>query len=223
MSEKASSVLLPVNSLATKTDNQQGSRPDLVRVDPSETTRRPPLVVKIIKAYLQGALHDGTFSSNERFRFSQKGTGWLKLLRRLFKRIGYNAWLYREGKTREVYVLETLAHFLDFRFNPLRLKTKAEKASYIRGFFDAEGGIPHNRKARFYIQLVQKDRKKIQKIKTMLANLEIHSGEIHNPSRRVDPDYWRIFILSRSRRDFVKSIGSWHPAKEKILAQREMI
>src|SRR4030042_3500077 len=109
-------------------DNQQGSR----RVgDPSETIRRAPQ----IKAYLLGALHDGTFSSNKRFRISQVGTDWLKILQRFFRKLGYNSWIYKEGKYRRVYVLETLADFLDFKFNPLTLKTKEEKIGYIRGFF----------------------------------------------------------------------------------------
>ena len=57
-------------------DNQQGSLRD-----PSETTRQAPS----IKAYFLGALHDGTFSSNKRFRISQNGTDWLKILKKLFK------------------------------------------------------------------------------------------------------------------------------------------
>ena len=103
-------------------DNQQGSLRRLAD-DPSETTRQAPS----IKAYLLGALHDGTFSSNKRFRISQIGTDWLKILQGLFRKLGYNSWIYREGKYRKVYVLETLANFLDFNFNPLELKTKEEK------------------------------------------------------------------------------------------------
>jgi hypothetical protein len=116
-------------------DNQQGSLRD-----PSETTRRAPL----LKAYLLGALHDGTFSSNRRFRISQVGTDWLEILQKLFSQLGYKSWIYKEGKYRRVYVLETLANFLDFGFNPLKLKTDGERICYIRGFFDAEGGIPRN-------------------------------------------------------------------------------
>lgn len=202
--------------------NQQGSPPTLRRSDPSETTRRTPSV-RIIKAYLLGALHDGTFSSNKRFRISQKGVQWLKVLKRMLKLIGYNSWIYQEGKTRKVFVLETLAKFLNFSFDPLNLKNQEEQKSYIRGFFDAEGGIPHCSHDRFYIQLVQKDKMKISKLKKMLSGLGINAGKIHNPSKRVDPDYWRIFILSESKKDFVSKIGSWHPAKRRILARREMI
>ena len=141
-------------------DNQQGSLRD-----PSETTRRAPLSEKAIKAYLLGALHDGTFSSNKRFRISQKGTEWLKVLKKLFAKVGYNSWIYKEGKDRKVYVLETLADFLDFKFDPLQLNKNEEKIYYIKGFFDAEGGIPRNSNTRFYIQLMQNDKEKLKKLK----------------------------------------------------------
>ena len=197
-------------------DNQQGSRRS---GDPSETIRRAPP----IKAYLLGALHDGTFSSNKRFRISQVGTDWLKILQGLFRKLGYNSWIYKEGKYRKVYVLETLADFLDFNFNPLRLRSDEEKIGYIKGFFDAEGGIPRDEKARFYIQLVQNDREKLVKIKKLLNDLKIETGKIHNPSQSVDPDYWRMYVLAKSQQSFLKKIGTWHPRKIKTLKKRMMI
>jgi len=201
-------------------DNQQGSRRG---GDPSETTRRAPFSQKSIKAYLLGCLHDGTYSSNKRFRISQKGTKWLKFLKKLFKKLGYNSWIYREGKDRNVYVIETLASFLNFHFNPLTFETKKEKIFYIRGFFDAEGGIPHNKIFRFYIQLVQSDKKKLEKIKKILDELEIKSGKIHNPSKRIDPNYWRMYIPRESQERFIRTIKTWHPEKLKILRRRMKI
>jgi len=197
-------------------DNQQGSRRS---GDPSETIRRAPQ----IKAYLLGALHDGTFSSNKRFRISQKGTDWLKFLQKLLSQLGYNSWIYKEGKNRKVYVLETLANFLDFNFNPLTLKSNEEKIGYIRGFFDAEGGIPRDEQARFYIQLVQNDKEKLAKIKKLLNDLNIETGKIHNPSKSVDPDYWRMYVLAKPQQSFLIKIGTWHPRKIKTLKQRMMI
>jgi intein-encoded DNA endonuclease-like protein len=188
-----------MSNKATSAVNQQGSLRD-----PSETTRRAPFSQKAIKAYLLGALHDATFSSNRRYRFSQKGTEWLKFLQKLFKKVGYNSWIYKEGSDRDIYVLETLASFLDFSFNPRRLSGINEKVSYIRGFFDAEGGIPHNKEARFYIQLVQKNKQKLVEIKRILSELNIDVGKIHNPSKKVDPDLWRIYILSNSKERFGK-------------------
>lgn len=215
MSEKASSA-----------DNQQGSLRSAnwrMADDPSETTRRAPFSKKEIQAYLLGSLHDGTFSSNKRFRISQKGTEWLKILQRLFSRLEYNSWIYKEGSNRKVYILETLANFLDFGFNPLNLENEDEIAGYIRGFFDSDGGIPRDNKARFYIQLTQKDKEKLRKLKRLLNGLGIETGKIHNPSQKVDPDYWRMYVLAGSHKMFVIKIGSWHPRKIKILRKRMMI
>ena len=196
--------------------NQQGSLRQLAD-DPSETTRR----ASFLKAYLLGTLHDGTFSSNRRFRISQSGTDWLRILQRIFKKLGYNSWIYKEGKDRNVYVLETLCKKLNFSFDPLNLTAK-EKIAYIKGFFDAEGGMPHKLE-RFYIQLVQKDFKKIQTIKDLLNELGIGSGKIHNPSKKVDPDYWRIFIPSKDYKKFAEIINSFHPLKAKIFRERMKI
>jgi len=204
-------------------ENQQGSRPSIRWIDPSETTRRAPFSKREVKSYLLGALHDGTFSSNRRFRISQKGTEWLEVLKGLFKIVGYNSWVYKEGKDRDVYILETLANFLSFRFNPLQCKTAAEKVGYIRGFFDAEGGIPKKSTDRFYIQLVQKNKTKLEKLKHILKTLGIKTGRIHNPSKRVDPDYWRMYIPADDQKRFVQKIGSWHPRKIRTLYERKKI
>ncbi len=204
---------------ASSAGNQQG-RASFARKGklPSETTRRAPAEDEII-AYLQGALHDATFSSNKRYRFSQKGTDWLKVLQKLLSQIGYRSWIYQEGKTRSVFVLETLAKFLDFKFDPMKLDSAEEKSGYIRGFFDAEGSIPRQ-KGRFYIQLTQKDKIKIAKLKKILHSLGLKVGKIHNPSEKVDPEYWRIYILAESHRKFLQEIGSWHPRKAKIIKSR---
>jgi len=207
-----------VSKNASSANNQQGSPYQSVG-DPSETIRQAPL----IKAYLLGSLHDGTFSSNKRFRISQAGTNWLKILQRLFGWLGYNSWIYKEGLDRKVYVLETLADFLDFNFDPLKLRSDEEKISYIRGFFDAEGGIPRNIKARFYIQLTQNDKERLEKIKNLLNDLGINTGKIHNPSQLVDPDYWRMYVPADSQKVFLTKIGSWHPRKIKVLRKRMKI
>ena len=122
-----------------------------------------------------------------------------------------------------MYDLETTAGFLDFKFDIRSLKTAEEQAAYIRGFFDAEGGIPHMRTAKLYIQLVQKDREKMQSIKSVLQSLGIKTGMLHNPSHRVDPNYWRCFVSTASHADFARIIGSSHPMKRARFAERMMI
>jgi len=192
-----------------------------VVIDPSETTRRTPSNEEI-KAYLQGALHDASFNKGKRFRFAQNDKKWLELLQIYLKKLGYNSWIYKEGKDRDVYVLETLASFLDFDCNPLD-SGHQEQIAYLRGFFDAEGGIPRIVTARFYIQLVQKDKPKLEKLKLILLENDIFSGIIHNPSVKVDPDYWRFFIATKSHKKFAEIVSSWHPRKYAIFKRRMMI
>lgn len=202
-------------------DNQQGSRPIRNRIDPSETTRRSPKNEEII-AYLHGALHDASLNKGKRIRFVQKYPEWLLLLQKLLEKVGSRSWMYKEGKGRNLYTLETLCRLLSFDFDPLTLKDKKTQRAYVRGFFDAEGGIPRTEDT-FYIQLVQKDKTKILALKKMLDSLGISTGKVHNPSHRVDPNYWRIFVSTKDHKEFACQIGSWHPVKGRIFKSRMVI
>src|SRR3989344_591884 len=191
---------------ALSADNQQGSSL-LIKSNPSETTRRTPFKSNVLRksevyAYLQGAMHDASLNKRKRIRFGQKYPGWLDTLKDLLMSVGANSWTYKEGKSREYYILETVCKDLHFSFNPVALQTKGEKVAYIRGFFDAEGGIPRTRD-EFYIQLVQKDFEKMETLKSILIGLGIGCGRIH--------------------KEFARIIGSCHPIKAEIFFQRMMI
>lgn len=207
------------------TDNQQGSSRRGTK-NPSETTRRTPFIPAMnereIYAYVHGAMHDASLNKGRRVRFGQKYPEWLELIQSLLRFVGVRSWMYKEGKDRDLFILETVCRDLDFAFDPGKLTTKGEKVAYIRGFFDAEGGVPRNG-GEFYIQLVQKDLRKMETIRNILTGLGIQCGVIHNPSRRVDPHYWRIFIARKSHKDFASVIGSWHPIKAEIFFKRMMI
>lgn len=181
---------------------------------------QPPVHI----AYLHGAAHDGTFSArHSTFRFSQRERSWLERLQSMLAELGCKAWLYREGQKRSVFALETTAYFLQEYRAPQTFLTNAEKIAYIRGYFDAEGGIPSQSAARFYVQFVQKNADELQEVQHMLTSLGIVTGKLHTPSKRVDPNYFRFFIASRSHRSFIEQIGSWHPRKEQLLAERMKI
>lgn len=208
----------------TGAENQQGSPlHHNVMYDPSETTRRAPCSTGEICAYLQGALHDASRNKRTRVRFVQSDIRWLYVLQNILSVLGYKSWIYKEGATRSVYALETTAKFLDFSFDPKELRNNIERSAYIRGFFDAEGGIPRNDSAPFYIQLVQKDKRKIETIVNMLKDMDVSCGKIHNPSTKVDPNYWRVFVSTRSHKLFAATVGSWHPRKQQIFHSRMKI
>lgn len=92
--------------------------------------------------------------------------------------------------------------------------------AFVRGYFDAEGGIPQNRTARFYIQITQKNHDDLVRVATALAGLQIACGIVHNPSIRVDPDYWRFYVRSASHSRFIDVVSSWHPRKRRLLMER---
>lgn len=206
-----------MSNRALSAENQQATL--VIRGESSETICQAPFTKGEIIAYLNGALHDASLNKGKRFRFVQKYVDWLEILQKLLEEIGYRSWIYKEGKNRNLYVLETLCKELNFAFNPEDLKTNREKIMYLRGFFDAEGGIPRI-KGRFYIQLAQKNYQKILTIKRLLNGLGIESGRIHNPSKKVDPNYWRIAILTKHYIFFARAINSWHPIKSKIFSER---
>lgn len=169
-------------------------------------------------SYLFGAAHDATISSRHKtVRFGQAGVEWLDVLRLLLEERGQKAWMYREGSTRDFWVLETSARWMAER---PAFTSSEERRAYARGYFDAEGGIPKSAAARFYIQFVQKDRADIANLQAILEDEGIVCGKLHRPSRVVDHPVWRFYVAAASQRDFVSRVGSWHPRKRGLLVAR---
>ncbi len=57
-------------------------------------------------------------------------------------------------------------------------------------------------------------------VKQYLEELDIHCGKIHNPSKKVDPNYWRFYIRASSYINFARIIGSDHPDKRHYLRMK---
>ena len=206
----------------TGADNQQGSRrPDLLAGWLTPQRLHAELLeadARETRAYLLGAAHDGTFNrTHKTLRISQADVRWLLVLQEAFLKLGKRSWIYREG-TRNVWVVESTIRLEEYEFD-----SPDERAAFVRGYFDAEGGVPRDRSARFYIQLVQKSRTDLLNVRGSLESLDIRCGRIHNPSVRVDPQYWRFYVLSSSHEDFIRRIGSWHPRKRQLLEARMKI
>lgn len=160
------------------------------------------------RAYLQGAMRDGTFNRlHGTIRIAQADIRWLKVLQTVIGRIGSRSWIYREGN-RRVWVIESTC-----RPDALVLAAPKEAAAFARGYFDAEGGVPHGSNARFYIQITQKDGQDLGRVRDVLESLGVRCGRLHNPSVRADPDYWRFYVRSASHAAFADHLGSWHPRK----------
>jgi intein-encoded DNA endonuclease-like protein len=102
----------------------------------------------------------------------------------------------------------------------LKINSQQDKVEYIRGYFDAEGGISRSSKVRYYIYFAQKNLKDLEQVKEYIEELGIICGRTHNPSKRAEPNYWRFFISIKSYEKFAKLIGSWHPTKSHFLRMK---
>lgn len=162
-----------------------------------------------------GVLHDGTVRKRT-YRIGTKNKNFANIIARGIKNLGKSAWIYKEGKDRNYWIVE----FSKSLLSKAKIKSKQDKIDFIKGFFDAEGGIARSPKVRFYLYFCQKNKYILQKIKEYLSDFGIATGQIHNPSKRVDPDYWRFYISNKSYADFAKIIGSNHPEKFPILRMK---
>jgi hypothetical protein len=177
-----------------------------------------------LESYLQGALRDATRSdAHKTHRYGQSDRGWLETLQSILGVLGHRSWIYREGKHREFWILETSAKFLTISFDGSTLVENEAGLDYVRGYFDADGGMPRDPRARLYVQYCQNNRKSLETVKSILASWGIESGRIHNPSVRVDPDYWRFFIRANSHSRFFDLVSSWHPRKRAQIVARTKI
>ena len=209
-------------------DNQQGSpiRPTQGGDVTPQRLHAELLAVgaKGLEAYLQGSLCDGTYSALHRtHRFSQSDPGWLDVLSDALVTLGHRSWMYREGRARNLWVLETTAEFLSATFDAHELVGRPEGLDYVRGYFDADGGMPRRCEARLYFQLCQKDRMSLETVREILGARSIRCGRVHNPSQRIDPCYWRMFVLAESHQRFMETVSSWHPRKRQQMDTRMKI
>ncbi len=170
------------------------------------------------KAYLLGALHDGTVRKLT-YRIVQKDREYIEFLTKEVQKLGQKAWMYQEGKTRQLYVVEFSKSFL----KNFVIRSQQDKIDYIRGYFDAEGGVSRSPTVRYYLYFAQKNLEDLEQVREYLIELGIKCGLIHNPSKKVDPNYWRFFIRIQSYGRFARIIGSWHPIKCHFLKDEDIV
>lgn len=169
----------------------------------------------ITKAYLLGLIHDST-KSKYTYRLCQKSLSFLEVVQTGIQKMGSKAWIYKEGESRNVYILEFAKNLLKDKV----ISSRQDKIDYIRGYFDAEGSVPRNLKTRYYVYFCQKDLSDLEQVRDYLLELKIDCGNIHVPSKKVDPDYFRFYILCNSWEKFGRLIGSFHNEKRKFVRMK---
>lgn len=170
---------------------------------------------QITKAYLLGMLHDAT-ERKTTYRITSKSLEFCKFLRAGIENLGPNAWIYKEGRNRNLWIVEFSKSLLKDIF----ISSKQDKIDFVRGYFDSEGGIAKSPRVRYYIYFAQKNKKDLLQVRGFLEEIGISCGTVHNPSKKVDPDYWRFFVRAKSYEDFAKTINSNYPEKRKYLRMK---
>ena len=104
------------------------------------------LAPQITQAYLLGVIRDASVRKTT-YRVATKNRFFAEILKQGIKDLGRNAWIYKEGKSRNLWIVE----FSKSLLNGVKPVSSSEKLDFIRGFFDAEGGIAKSSKVRFFI------------------------------------------------------------------------
>ncbi|MBI2414849.1 hypothetical protein HYV31_03375 [candidate division WWE3 bacterium] len=173
---------------------------------------------EIIKAYILGALHDAS-EREYTYRLAQKSEKYVEFISQIIHFIGFKAWYYKEGKTRNVHIVEFSKKILkDFV-----LTSVSEHIAYVRGYFDSEGSVPRYFKARYYLYFAQKDLADITNLRDIILNLGLKCGVLHNPSYVKDPNYFRFYLIGDSKYHFTNLVGSWHVEKAKFLRKEDIV
>jgi intein-encoded DNA endonuclease-like protein len=178
--------------------------------------------------YLLGALRDGNIDirtgKNYEIKIGQKCEGWLEKLKEIVEKsfrtkTHISNHLLRITNKESVMKIKELSDITTPQevWNTPRILQNLDSHSlipYIRGFWDAEGGLPKNpevtkKSEERYISFHQKNRESLEFIRRHLINLGFHPTKITICGK--------VFEFRICRRDeikkFWKIIGSWHPEK----------
>jgi hypothetical protein len=167
------------------------------------------------RAYLLGALHDAT-EREYTYRLSQKEPEYVEHIASMVRELGFDAWTYREGSSRDVHVVE----FSKAVVEDHAITSVEDKRDYARGYFDADGSVPADADARLYIYFAQKDKEDLAELEEYLEELGVETGTLHRPSKENAPDYWRFYVSASSHERFVAEVGSLHPRKRQLLREK---
>lgn len=194
-------------------------------------------------AYILGAMRDGSFIRNKtygihRIMVYQKNKIWIERVSALFEiSFGKKPTIQKDNRdnvwslmVNSVEIFRSLVKIGEYNGNQKDWNTpsfiiKAHpevKKEYIKGFFDAEGGVPHIEKRRIEpknirIHFTQSNKKCLEEIKQMIEFFGIKTGRVCGPYYKKgysDPIHrLKIHGISKVAK-FNKIIGSMHPEKQ---------
>lgn len=184
-------------------------------------------------AYLFGALRDGSIDirkgKNYEIKIAQKHNDWLKIIKNIIDKnfntvSNINNGLVRVTRKKVVSEMIRLSDMevpqINWNTPSMIKKSNSDRIiiSYIRGFWDSEGGLPkHPEKTKKaserYISFHQKNKEALTFIRDKLINFGFNPTKITFCGKVFE---FRICRKKEILR-FYKEIGTWHPEKEKRL------
>src|SRR3989338_8156069 len=182
-------------------------------------------------AYLLGAMRDSTIDfregKNYEIKIAQKNSEWLTVLQDIFlrhfgnagkitKHVNNTAILRVNGKE----IVRKLLELSEMKIpqenwdtpNIIKRQRPEIQTQYIRGFFDAEGGLPKNpaTATQRYISFSQKNRESLEFVREILVRKKYIPTNI-----TFCGNVWEFRITRKMNMiNFCKNIGSWHAEKK---------
>ncbi|MBI2075828.1 MAG: hypothetical protein HYT72_01095 [Candidatus Aenigmarchaeota archaeon] len=185
-------------------------------------------------AYLLGALRDATADvrkgKNYEIKIAQKETEWLRLLQKLFKKnFGFRGNITKHVNGTEILrlsgkaIVQNILEISEMKIPQelwntptiIRKQPPEIQKDYLRGFFDAEGGLPKDPKnaKQKYLSFSQKNREPLEFLRGVLIKQNFNPTNI-----TFCGNVWE-FRLTRKKDlvNFNKTIGSWHKDRKRRL------
>ncbi len=198
-------------------------------------------------AYFLGALRDGCFAINNknstyRIRVYQKNKAWIEDLANISEELFGKKPIITLDKRDEVWsfminsrhIYETVTEMSNYpgsqsEWNTPEVVLNAPleiQKEYVKGFFDAEGGVPHVESGsvepkNIRINFTQGNRKCLEELKRIISDFDIRTGNVCGPYFKKgykDPVYRLKIHGVREVAKFFDSIGSLHPEKNHRLS-----
>jgi intein-encoded DNA endonuclease-like protein len=183
--------------------------------------------------YLIAALRDGSIDSrngkNYEIKIGQKDQRWLSdIIKPIIEsnfgvRVNIHKNLLRLTNKKAVQEIQRISGIKSFGWNTPETVKKLpleKRIPYIRGFWDAEGGLPKkpetcDRSEQTYISFHQKQKEPLIFIRNSLIKMGFKPTKITKCSNAHE---FRITRKEHMKR-FYNKIGSWHPEKSKRMTR----
>ena len=183
-------------------------------------------------AYILGAIRDGSMDiragKNYEIKIGQENKEWLEILQVMFRRsfgfggsITRHMGIYHILRITRKSIVEEVLRLSEFRKpqsewnTPTVVRYQALRVLkvYVRGFFDAEGGIPENPRKWRYVSFDQKNKESLEFVRNVLVRFRFRPTNLTFTS-----GVWQFRLTRRGDLiRFCRWIKPLHPGRRAAL------